>query len=192
MTVPAKDLDVRDAARLAEKFSLRAVQVVGVKAQPVSGASERGELGWKLRLVEVAWGYVDGDLRVVVPVTLAVLRGSEKNAKRAADIGVLLRLDYEAKGPIDDEKSIASFVGISGCMHAWPYIRAEIQLLSTKIGLPPLLLPPIVSGHVERIVATVTHVGEESPKRVAARSVGVTRKAKATKLKRKRKQAHVG
>jgi hypothetical protein len=37
-------------------------------------------------------------------------------------------------------------------MHSWPYLRAEVQSLTSKLELPPLTLPPLVSGQIPNFV----------------------------------------
>jgi hypothetical protein len=162
----AKDLKVEEASRLSPKLRLTAVHVGGVQARTIGGADmSTGELGWKLMPINIRWAWIEGSVRVLVPVTLHVLMGSGAVSKaRVAEIGVFLRLDYElavdetASASID--AAVSSFVGISGCLHAWPYVRAEIHQLSTKIGLPALVLPPIVSGSIAAVVADVGKLEE--------------------------------
>ncbi len=173
MTTLAKDLKVEDASRLATKARLVAVHVSGIKANIItSGSIADGDLGWKFVPMKLVWGIEDGQLRVVVPVSLHILRGGNSNAAEAvAQIGVLLRLDYDMVDADESEAAIESYLGISGCMHAWPYIRAEVQQLTTKLELPPLLLPPIVSGNVGSVVHSVTRAseGEATTKKRAAK-----------------------
>lgn len=166
VTTLAKDLNVADASRLASKFRLLAVHISGVQGRVTTAGDLSGEFGWKFIPMALSWDIADGQLRVVVPVTIHVVRGrDEKQQEHIAEVGVLLRLDYEQTAKGESDAAIDSFVGISGCLHVWPYIRSEIQQLSTKLELPPLLLPPIVSGNVANVVEKVGRIEEPPTKR---------------------------
>ncbi len=187
VAVSAKDLDVNEASRLAPKLHLAAVHVSGIQARTTGGALIGGELGWKLLPINVAWAVVDSTLRIIVPVSLHVLAGEADAAKHVAEIGVLLHLDYGMDDPSEDHRSLAMFAGISGTMHAWPYVRSEIQQMSTKIGLPPLVLPPLLSGNIGEVVGVVRHLTEEPAAEKAAANLEEGRKAPAKKKKKARK-----
>lgn len=167
MSLSANDLSVADASRLASKFNLAGVHFSGIKAQTIAHEEVgTADLGWTLMPLEISWAlFLEAkQLRVVIPVTLQVVRVAEgADATAIADLGVLLRLDYAVVESGESDTAIGSFVGISSCLHAWPYIRAEIQNLSTKIGLPPLVLPAIVSGHMASVVGKVSAISEGAP-----------------------------
>lgn len=172
MKIAGKDLLVADASRLAHKYQLAAVHVSGLKARTIPGADSTASLGWVLLPIDMSWGAVENQVRAVVPVSLHIFR--DENGERGAavaEVGVLLRLDYHIVEPGESDEAIASFVGISGCMHAWPYVRAELQHLSTKLELAPFLLPSLVSGEVANVVNSVALATDETKpgKRAAAR-----------------------
>jgi len=162
----ASELSVEDASRVGQKVNLRGVHFSGLQARTVAAADIGADLGWTLVPIDLSWAMVeDGrELRVIVPVSLKVL----SEAKAIAEISVMLRLDYDVGEAGESEHAVCSFVGISGCLHAWPYIRAEIQHLTTKIGLPPLVLPSVLSGHVAQIVGSVKRLPTSLPAAKAA------------------------
>lgn len=98
-----------------------------------------------------------------------------------AHLAVTFRVAYELKDPSVDNNTLQGYATITPLMHTWPYLRAEVQALTTKLDLPPLLLPVIVSGHAEdrvhMIQVTADHPAthgatpaeEQRPKRAAKR-----------------------
>ena len=56
---------------------------------------------------------------------------------------------------VAEHADLDDFVGISGYLHLWPYLRAEVQCLTTKLGLPPLVLPVQMSSHAAAAVTVV-------------------------------------
>jgi len=95
----------------------------------------------------------------VFPFALSVEQKPENKTEAPgtiiADLSVVMHLEYSLLGedsPIADE-DIPHVVAILGYMHSWPYFRADVQALTTRLGFPPLVLPVIVSGAVpERVL----------------------------------------
>jgi hypothetical protein len=156
-------LDVKAASRLAESVQLKGLSFIDIEGKyvavidPTPGAS----LTWDTPDPTVVW-HVDGrELRAVVPMRLGIdvedddtSNGQAKT--RLAEFLVVMRLDYELKDGAEwSMDEVPHYAGISGFLHAWPYFRAEIQSLTGKLGLPPLLLPVVVSGHVAQRVSVV-------------------------------------
>lgn len=185
MSILSKDLSVETAARLGAAVRLVGVHVGGIRARTYEGADMRAGgkgLGFNLQPIEIVWAASDEDdlLRVLVPLTLHVTREGQP----IAELGVLLRLDYRTPPEVRKESpaALSSFAGISGCMHAWPYLRSEVQQLSTKLELPPLVLPLIVSGQIPQVVSKVRAFvdGPTTKKRPRARLAQPKKKAKRT------------
>jgi len=158
VNVAGSELRLQDASKVAERVRLREVHIAAIEGRLLAPDDLNGQLGWSLEQINIAWVVADGELRVVVPVTVQIHRTPNGGAARAlAKVHVTIRADYvrdREKHCTDAE--LASFVGMSSVMHVWPYVRAEIQSLSAKIGLPPLVLPPILSGHTKQLVTSVT------------------------------------
>lgn len=153
-------LDVKAASRMAEGVQLRGLSFVQVEAkyvavvEPTPGAS----LNWDTPDPTVIWNLDGRDLRAIVPLRL-VINVEEEGASggiRLAEFLVVVRLDYVLReGSKWSLEDVPHYAGISGFLHAWPYFRAEIQALTGKLGLPPLVLPVVVSGHVADRVSVV-------------------------------------
>lgn len=160
-------LDVSAAARLSNSLRLRDIVCVGLEAKHLAPTDLPGDaaLGWETPPVQVFWELDDGGLKVIVPFSLFIeahANGSNGDKKtRLAEIGLGLRLEYEVKRGDDawSEVDLPHYIGVTSYLHAWPYFRAEVQTLSTKLGFPPLVLPVIVSGHPAKQV-TVTRLSE--------------------------------
>jgi hypothetical protein len=161
-------LDIRAASRVGEGASLRDIHCVQVEGTYVASftTEEVDALSWDLGDWTVLWELTGSQLCVMVPVRLSVFatrEGSKPERLPIANIQVALRLEYEAKsGSEFVEADIPHFAGITGLMHAWPYVRSDVQWLTTKLRLPPLVLPVILSGHAATQVSVYRASGKHS------------------------------
>ena len=176
---------------------MRAVQTTALRAEPLETLGEAdlidGQLGWSILPITISWGMFGSELRVGIPVSVEVVNNGPAGPVRVATIVVMLRLDYEADPSVDaDDDGLDSYAGISGLLHSWGYVRAEIQHLSTKIGFPALLLPPVLSGHASNLVAKVQRLDaptKEGASMTEGRSFKQPRRAAAGKKVGARKRA---
>lgn len=156
--------DVAIAARLAHAFQLREITFAVLEARllaPMEPVDGEMVLDWKLAKVRIQWLLADREVRAVLPFAVAITC----NGKPAFAMNVVLRVDYEVRpgSDIPPPEDIDHFVGITAFMHCWPYVRAEVQSLTVKLGVPPLTLPVIVSGHVREHVGVVARTRTEKP-----------------------------
>lgn len=127
-------------------MQLRAVGFLEIGATFTSSAERQG-LSYDMPIVQAAWR-LDGDqVDVQLPFVIEISALEDEQPVSLARVGVTVFITY-AGAANATEDDLRHFVGISGFMHAWPYLRAEAQALTSKIGLPPLLLPLVVSGAV--------------------------------------------
>jgi len=111
---------------------------------PTRGRTAKGrKLSWQHSKLILSWVRENGTLHAIVPLRIAI-RGDAGGEPRAlADVEVTLTLDYAPRDPArsipDDD--IDHFVGLSSLLHAWPYLRAEVQALTAKLEIAPLVLP---------------------------------------------------
>lgn len=153
-------LDVAAAARLSTSLHLEDVICIGLSAKHIGATHEVSpaeyKLSWEMPNVEVVWELDNGTLKVLVPFTLFIEAHPSEGVgekRKLAEIGVAFRLEYDAKKHETwSEEDLPHYAGITSFLHAWPYLRAEVQHLSTKIGFPPLLLPVVVSGYAAKRV----------------------------------------
>ena len=157
-------LNIDAAARLSRFIKLRDVSCVELHAahRNAPAGSADLSLSWSTPNSTAIWGLKEATLKVLIPFFLViegVENGDTGNKTKLAEMQVTLRLDYELERGGSNEWSeddLPHFAGVSSYLHAWPYFRAEIQALTTKLGFPPLVLPVIVSGHVAKQVTVQT------------------------------------
>lgn len=64
----------------------------------------------------------------------------------ALEAAVVVEYLWNKPPPDDAAERLAVFSGVNGVVNAWPYLRAEIHSLSSKMGLPAILLPVFRPG----------------------------------------------
>lgn len=73
-----------------------------------------------------------------------VVRGEVEDARRSAvfEIRCEFELVYSLTAPTAlDEACIQAFANVNGVFNSWPYFREFVQSASTRLGLPPLVVP---------------------------------------------------
>lgn len=67
-----------------------------------------------------------------------------------ATFSVVIRIEYKLleQGGVIESEQLPHVLGTLGYIHAWPYFRADVQWLTTKLGFPALVLPVVISGEV--------------------------------------------
>lgn len=144
--------DVDIAARLAQKISLRDIMCISIEGKLLTGI-EPEHLSYNLDEFVVRWHIHEKDLKVLLPFSLSAFVHRGEQSEKLASFSVLLRADYTIKDEAVNPGDLAHYAGVMGYMHTWPYFRADIHYLSSKVGLPPLVLPVIVSGQVPHRVS---------------------------------------
>jgi hypothetical protein len=143
-----KQLEVGRATKLNQRVRLVGVDVHRLAAQHL-GAVQGPRYGYHLAIGNVSFAEVDDTVVAVLPLTVQIHHKDQDRATPLASIEVDLRLGYRREGAALDESErdvLPDFLGIVGWMHAWPYARAEVQSLTTKLGFPPLVLPLLHAG----------------------------------------------
>ena len=182
--------EVDIAASLAQKVRLSDIMCISIEGKLLTGV-EPEHLSYDLDEFVVRWHIREKDLKVILPFSLSALVHRGEQSEKLASFSVLLRADYVIK---DDEAvnhaDISHYAGIMGYMHTWPYFRADIQYLSTKLGLPPLVLPVIVSGQVPPriLVSSMPIKAAEDAQRESAMALGDAPNPHASVAKGKRKK----
>lgn len=169
-------LDVQAAARVALVVSLREVQCIELSAgfAGANDAPTEWALSWKNEPVVAFWQPSEHDERHWVAMfqfvlhidatddvqvnegTPAKVPAPSAKSVRVAELTVSFRLEYAVRERgLVSEADIEHFLGINGFLNAWPYVRAEVQSLTTKIGLPPLLLPVQLAAAAAQTVSVI-------------------------------------
>jgi len=94
-----------------------------------------------------------------------VERGGEPSEQSPVVISATYELRYQladAEGASDDV--LAEFARVNGTFNAWPYLREFVQSMSTRMNLPPLMLP-VLKTFGPRQAETAKAVDEPPRKR---------------------------
>lgn len=164
--------DVRIASTLATKIQLHSVSYLECRGRMLSTDDPR-KLQYDLPPVNGVWSVHDRRLAVVLPFVLSVKNAAAEGSPVSdlAEISVMIGLNYLLHDAtiLPNEDELPHFAGISGYMHAWPYFRADVQWLSTKLGFPALTLPIVLSGEVPSriLMSKAIVVTAATPKKAA-------------------------
>ncbi len=148
---PPLALNVAVASALSGRFDLDSVafaqiegRVVGVETRP------EATLDWNLAPVSIRYALTDQVLRAIVPFSILVSGIANGEQTAIVQMAVTAVLTYRVKPSPDVLPAVDAghFAGVLGFMHAWPYLRATVQDLTMKLGLPGLTLPVVLSGMV--------------------------------------------
>jgi hypothetical protein len=144
------------ATRASNRVQLVDVAFVALEAKRldagVESTEESGPLSFDVKPCDGRWIRDSGELRVLMPYVVDVVAKMKGRTLSVAHFAVVMRLAYALKDPSLDDETLEGFAWITPFMHSWPYLRAQVQELTTKVGLPPLVLPVAVSGHAEGVM----------------------------------------
>ncbi len=159
MKQPSLKYDPALASTFSKATALEHVSILHLEAGLTSGMLKVGpkakSLSFNIAPINMTWRATDSTLATFLPFSIEL----ESEDVAIAHVKLVLRLDYARKAGGEDE-GVKDFVAISSLLHAWPYLRAEVQALTTKLDFPPLVLPTIVSGNAEQLVAKVSQFAD--------------------------------
>jgi hypothetical protein len=148
--------DHRIAGAHSASILLDNVAFAAIEAR-LLGASPQGILGYRLPQVSATWSKRNTEISAIFPFSLVVESRNEPTdlAEAIADISIVMHLEYKLVEPIGTIplEQLPHVIGTLGYMHAWPYFRADVQWLTTKLGFPALVLPVVLSGQIGDRVA---------------------------------------
>jgi len=182
--------DALAAGKRSKDLELLTVRFASIEAHPAAGGPAvppTKRLGWELREVDATWTPMrENDVLVLLPMRIGISSSAETSLPLAI-VSVTFGLIYRLKGEPWSDAEISNALGVMGYLHVWPYFRAEVQVLTAKLGFPALTLPVAVSGHAEKFVRitklvdapaeTAEPAEDEAPKGTAGKRT--KRKAKA-------------
>lgn len=158
------DLIVPDhgiAGAHSTRIRLLDVSFAAVQGKLLGSSTAEGVLDYRLPKVTVHWTRRLNDVSLILPFSLIAEEKQDTNDQtRDADLAifsVVIRIEYKLleKGGVIEPEHLPHVLGILGYMHAWPYFRADVQWLTTKLGFPALVLPVVLSGEVtDRVLIT--------------------------------------
>ncbi len=148
MSDNAITLDVSKAAAASTKLQLQHITLFSLEAQG-HRLPERANLNFELGHRETIWNVIGDSLICVFGLDVGILSISSDPPIRLASFSVCFRAEYkmgDAYNPATDEELLPHYAGVVARLHVWPYMRAEVQELTGKLGLPTLTLPVLMSG----------------------------------------------
>lgn len=139
------------ASAVAQSFRLIRIGFLQLSAKLTSPPRGEGQLTYKEDPIGIVATYADGEVSGFLSYALKVCGRLDAEGEwfENAEISFAIKVDYAVldEATVDDD-GMLHFVGVSAFMHAFPYIRAEVQSLTTKLGFPALTLPLALSGSV--------------------------------------------
>lgn len=163
----------------AARILLKDVAFASIEAK-LLGGSPTGNLGYRLPLITVVWSKRGDRISAIFPFSLIAESKNDDGtvAQEVAAISVVMHIEYRLieKNGIIEAATLPHVVGTLGYMHAWPYFRADVQWLTSKLGFPALVLPVVTAGKVrERVVIRRNPVvADDSPLAIAAEKSTMT------------------
>jgi hypothetical protein len=136
------------AASLVQRLELTDIVITAFEARHIRGVPAR-RLGYSHGFGDVQWGIWEGEVRAAFPFMVQLeAHGDANEVTPLARMSLTVRADYriDERFSEKDEEAVNHYLGLSGIMHVWPYIRAEVQSMSIKLGFPALTLPVLLPG----------------------------------------------
>lgn len=184
----ARVLEVAVASTLNKKMRLTDAMLFGVEARQIGGHSDPN-LSYTLSLDPVVWTRFEYGVAAVYSVTVILEHVEGTNREPLAKISVSMRLTYASHPSFEanDEPALEDYLGIVGWLHAWPYLRAEVQTLSGRLGFPPLVLDVLHAGQTASIaVERMKQPSASAPSQLPAKADSARPKAKRKTVRKSR------
>jgi hypothetical protein len=142
---------VDQAQVLNSRLGLVSIEFRNLGARVVSSMlTEDAEFGYVLTRHNVTWDLEEPMVRSVFWITVVMrqnLPGEQPSefakATAAAQVEYIVRDEPLSS---DEVECVPHFLALNGWLHAWPYLRAEVQSLTAKMGIPPLTMPMLLAG----------------------------------------------
>jgi hypothetical protein len=152
------------ASTLATRITLRNIYFAGIEAKSFPSSEAGGQLAFEMGKVAAGWLLDGRNIRAIFPYLIHIRRAeTEGGGAPVAELGLQIRVDYQISedAPEPSLDDLDHYVGVSGFLHTWPYLRSEVQALTSKLGLPTLVLPLVVSGNAVALVSVRHDIGDQ-------------------------------
>ncbi len=159
-------IDMGAVGRLARRVNLENLVLVGINAKRFPGPSEMGVLDPDVKQTHRVVHDVPGALHVESKFEFAVRTGDVL----ILEADLTYRLFYSVSGdePVDTGDS-RMFARANGAYHSWPFVREQLYSLTSKMGLPPFMLP-VLSFHPPKQQVLASESGREPHAALSASS----------------------
>ncbi|MGH7438636.1 MAG: hypothetical protein ACRENE_23350 [Polyangiaceae bacterium] len=143
--------DPQRAPAASSSLWLRLVEYESLQATPLRSLAEaKRALAWEIEPINVSWGMEKRTLTVHLPF-FVFLRDRRENVCSIC-VSIQSTYDVRPKARVPAADDIDHYVGIGAVLHAWPYLRAQVQYLSTQLGMTPIVLPVIVAAQLPEVI----------------------------------------
>jgi hypothetical protein len=160
------------ASTLNSVLLLQDVALYALEAKHVHH-QESPKLGFSMNLGEAVWTRSDTGVAVFLRLDVSIDHVVNAEHTKLSTLAVTFQLTYGARAPLAPDAPVADYVALASWLQAWPYFRAEVQALSTKLGYPPLVVPVLLPGQTADVA-----VREQKDHRLAQPSTPAKPKAK--------------
>jgi hypothetical protein len=144
--------EVTRARQLNNKLRLQEISLFGMSAQHLLGV-ENPQLGFSVDFKPIEWAPLAGHIAAVFPLFVDIEHTQNKHRRVLARLHVMTKIVYEKVAEFETAHLayVEDFLALIGWMNAWPYARADIQTLSTRLGFPALVLPVLLPGQTSEV-----------------------------------------
>ncbi|XXT17496.1 hypothetical protein WME94_45435 [Sorangium sp. So ce429] len=147
--------DIKLATSVVPYLRLESVLTPQIAAR-ITDPREPSTYGYRVERARVAWGMSNQAAIIsIVSFALHIIdpeNDQDEHPHILAEIAATYRLEYVLLEDMtfsgDVLAALPHFAAISGFMHAYPFFRADVQMLSTKMGYPALTVGTLTSGEV--------------------------------------------
>lgn len=165
----SSSFEVAKAKTLNGKLRLDDIGLVALEAKLLRSGIEP-KLSFSISLDGIEWILEDNHIHAAFPVSVT-LDDVSKERVALAEIRLVFRASYGLDAAFDRSQDLEAsnhFLAIVGWLQVWPYVRSEVQQLSSRLGFPALVLHPLLAGQTSNVeVRQVTR--EAKPQKRAAR-----------------------
>lgn len=116
-------------------------------------------------------------LTVAANLSVKVLPQSQPDFPHFLQCSALYYLDYIFRvegGPVGGERDryFSAFANVNGLYNIWPYYRELVQSFSSRMGMPPVILPVYrVHESASKEVSAIPSLGQDEGRKLVKRSV---------------------
>lgn len=189
-----RPFEIGRAARLNTKLRLEQVSLFALEARHERGMAEP-RLAFSTSFEPVRWTPASDGFAAVFPLSIDLEHAPSDDVGVArvtlARLHVATRVVYAKTTSFEpaDRELLPDYFALNGWMHVWPYARADVHALSSRLGFPPLVLPVLLGGQtsgveVSELVEPAPRRAARAPKAPRARSTEATPPAKAPRSTR--------
>jgi preprotein translocase subunit SecB len=131
---------VAASSKVAKAASLEACSLIALHSQ-ISRPPEEvvGDHKYNTKTHTVARALRERTVEVLVTLEISLQRA--EGEQPWAVLSVTVRLLYEFPAELPSKEEIEGFARLNGTFNAWPYLREIVQSTTTRMGIPPLILP---------------------------------------------------